>query len=95
MPLHEVANWCSDLLVTYGATPVPRVTESDLARGMRPLKSHCHLGHPYTQGNTVWDRNGYRHCLICKRRVNRLSMARTRARARAMRGRETQTKDVA
>lgn len=30
-------------------------------------KTHCARGHRFTEANTRWDRNGWRHCRACRK----------------------------
>lgn len=35
------------------------------ARNPRPERTTCHLGHPFDEANTAFDKRGFRNCRIC------------------------------
>jgi hypothetical protein len=48
------------------------------------LRTHCRRGHPLTEGNYAWRRDGTRRCLLCQRLREQRREARNRElRARA------------
>jgi len=49
------------------------------ARNGNAAKTHCPQLHPYTEANTYVDKNGARHCKMCRRAANARYLARRAA----------------
>jgi hypothetical protein len=59
----------------------------NMLRGRSPWadearRTHCPLGHPYDEQNTILRRDGSRRCRVCTRAQNREAQARRRQRIR-------------
>jgi hypothetical protein len=65
----------------YHLDPVPAAVNS---RRAAQAQTACKHGHDYDEGNTAYDRHGYRYCRTCAREKQRRRNARLREAARGL-----------